>query len=128
MPSRLLGSILAQRAENSSLKVTERQFVIFYGNSPSHVLQGRTNGAHARDLVEAVASAQLRAARLEADLLAGLAAAGPLAKALRDHPDARALILRYRREAELSARRARAALGALTRARGAGLLPGEDKA
>jgi hypothetical protein len=87
-------------------------------------------GAYARDLAEAVACANLRAARaerLEAQFLADMAAAGESLAG----PDARAalaLILRYRREAELSAKRARAELEALAKARAAGLLPGEGEA
>src|SRR5690349_21188947 len=87
-------------------------------------------GPYARDLAEAVACAQLRAARaewLEAQLLARAAEEGGDLSA----PDRRAawaLVLRYRREAELSAKRARAELEALARARAAGLLPGEDEA
>ena len=87
-------------------------------------------GPYARDLAEAIACAQLRAARaerLEAQLLARAAEeAGDLAA-----PGTRAawaLVLRYRREAELSASRARRELEALARARAAGLLPGEDEA
>src|SRR5206468_2308808 len=66
-------------------------------------------GPYARDLAEAIACAQFRAARaehLEAQLLARAAEeAGDLAE-----PGTRAawaLVLRYRREAELSAKRAR---------------------
>ena len=87
-------------------------------------------GPYARDLAEAVACAQLRAARaehLEAQLLARAAEeTGDLAA-----PGTRAawvLVLRYRREAELSAKCARQELEALARARAAGLLPGEDEA
>ena len=87
-------------------------------------------GPYARDLAEAIACAQLRAARaehLEAQLLARAAEeAGDLAA-----PGTRAawaLVLRYRREAELSAKRARQELEALARARAAGLLPDEDEA
>ena len=87
-------------------------------------------GPYARDLAEAVACAQLRAARaerLEAQLLAqaveeGSDLAAPGTRA------AWALVLRYRREAELSAKRARQELEALARARAAGLLPDEDEA
>jgi len=87
-------------------------------------------GAYARDLAEAVACANLRAARaerLEAQFLADMAASGESLAG----PDARAalaLILRYRREAELSAKRARAELEALAKPRAAGLLPGEGEA
>ena len=87
-------------------------------------------GPYARDLAEAVACAKLRAARaehLEAQLLARAAEeAGDLAA-----PGTRAawaLVLRYRREAELSAGRARRELEALARARAAGLLPDEEEA
>ncbi len=87
-------------------------------------------GPYARDLAEAVACANLRAARaerLEAQLLAqaveeGSDLAAPGTRA------AWALVLRYRREAELSASRARRELEALARARAAGLLPDEDEA
>ena len=91
-------------------------------------------GPYARDLAEAIAAARLRAARadrMEAELLGGLAQAGPLGRSLHDDPDTRAalaLIQRYRREAELSAKRARQELEALARARAAGLLPDEDEA
>ena len=87
-------------------------------------------GPYARDLAEAVACAQLRAARaewLEAQLLARAAEdGGDLAAP--DRRAAWALILRYRREAELSASRARRELEALAKARAAGLLPDEDEA
>src|SRR3954451_16157885 len=87
-------------------------------------------GPYARDLAEAIACANLRAARaerLEAQFLPELIANGESLAG----PDARAalaLILRYRREAELSAKRARQELEALARARAAGLLPDEDEA
>jgi hypothetical protein len=97
----------------------------------AHLAAYRRELAHpgpcARDLAEAIACAQLRAARaehLEAQLLARAAEeAGDLAE-----PGTRAawaLVLRYRREAELSASRARRELEALARARAAGLLPAE---
>src|SRR3954447_25140624 len=87
-------------------------------------------GPYARDLAEAIACAQLRAARaerLEAQLLAqaveeGSDLAAPGTRA------AWALVLRYRREAELSASRARRELEVLARARAAGLLPDEEEA
>src|SRR3954451_16147549 len=92
-------------------------------------------GPCARDLAEAIACAQLRAARadrLEAELLAGLAEGGrSIGRSFHDAPDARAalpLAQPYRREAELAASRARRELEALVRARAAGLLAGEDEA
>ena len=86
-------------------------------------------GPYARDLAEAIACANLRAARaerLEAQFLTELIANGESLAG----PDARRprLILRYRREAELSAKRARQELEALAKARAAGLLPDEDEA
>jgi hypothetical protein len=67
---------------------------------------------------------------MEAELLAGVAASDrSFGRSFHDDPDTRAalaLIQRYRRGAELSAKRARAALEALARA--AGLLSGEDEA
>jgi hypothetical protein len=69
---------------------------------------------------------------MEAELLAGLAASDrSFGRSFHDDPDTRAalaLIQRYRREAELSAKRARAELEALARARKAGLLPDGDEA
>src|SRR5205085_9262060 len=93
----------------------------------AHRRERSAPGPCARDLAEAVACADLRAARaerLEAQLLAqaveeGSDLAAPGTRA------AWALVLRYRREAELSASRARRELEALARARAAGLLPGE---
>src|SRR3954447_2975044 len=87
-------------------------------------------GPYARDLAEAIACAQLRAARaerLEAQLLAQAVEEGSDLAA----PGTRAawtLVLHYRREAELSASRARRELEALARARAAGVLPDEDEA
>src|SRR3954471_2923130 len=87
-------------------------------------------GAYARDLAEAVACANLRAARaerLEAQLLAQAVEEGSDLAAPGTHA-AWTLVLRYRREAELSAKRARHELEALARARAAGLLPDEEEA
>src|SRR4051812_489901 len=87
-------------------------------------------GPYARDLAEAVACANLRAARaehLEAQFLTELIANGE-SLAGPDSRAALALILRYRREAELSAKRTRQELEALAKARAAGLLPDQDEA
>jgi len=79
-----------------------------------------------------LAAARLRAARLEAELLAGLAEGGrSIGRWFHDDPDTRAalaLVQRYHREAELAASRARRELEALARARAAGLLADEEEA
>ena len=87
-------------------------------------------GPYARDLAEAVACANLRAARaerLEAQLLAQAVEEGSDLAA----PGTRAawtLVLRYRREAELSATAPGRNSRRCARARAAGLLPDEDEA
>src|SRR4051794_40671003 len=84
-------------------------------------------GPCARDLAAARPRAA-RADRLEAELLAGLAEGGrSIGRSFHDDPDTRAalaLVQRYRREAELSASRARPELGAPARPAGGRTPPG----